>query len=221
MRSLCVVAMLLCFCAGAFARGIPQSISTFNIGPEGGNFYLLIADNRNPGTLYLGARHTGVFKTTNSGASWRYVGLAGLSVTALAIDENASTLYAVAGYESNEQVTFKSIDGGQSWTLAESGQALPLLPSDCYPGGDLIVDSQHSATLYVRCGSVFKSTDAGETWGLSSTGLPNLPARSLAIDPQDAAIIYVVIDQCQSSPSQPACVFSMCRSLQRRAKLLS
>jgi photosystem II stability/assembly factor-like uncharacterized protein len=202
MRSLCVVAMLLCFCAGAFARGIPQSISTFNIGPEGGNFYSLIADNRNPGTLYLGARHTGVFKTTNSGASWRYVGLTGLSVTALGIDENGSTLYAVAGNESDgyfDAVTlYKSLDGGQSWTPAESG-----LPSDCDPG-DLIVDPQHSGTLYVtRCGRVFKSTDAGETWGLSSTGLPDLPAGSLSIDPQDAGIIYVVIDQCDQGGKLP------------------
>jgi photosystem II stability/assembly factor-like uncharacterized protein len=191
--------MLLCFCEGALASGIPQSTSTFNIGPEGGNFYSLIADNRNPGTLYLGARHTGVFKTTNSGASWRYAGLTGLSVTALAIDENGSTLYAVAGYEGDQgdfgTVTlFKSLDGGQSWTPAESG-----VPSDCDPG-DLIVDPQHAGTLYVtRCGRVFKSTDAGETWGLSSTGLSSLFAGSLAIDPQDASIIYVVIDQYDQS----------------------
>src|SRR5262250_3986721 len=92
MRSAFVVVMLLCSCTGALGGAITESISTFNIGPGGGSFLSLIADNQNPGTLYVGARNTGVFKTTDGGAHWRFAGLGGgLSVTALAIDQHAST----------------------------------------------------------------------------------------------------------------------------------
>src|SRR5262245_21926712 len=130
MRSLCVVAVLLSFFKGASASG--QSISTFDVGPEGGVFRSLIADTQHSGTLYAGARHTGVFKTTNNGANWRYAGLAGLSVTALGIDQKAATLYAVAAFESDgyfSNVTIVKSDDGESWTPANSG-----LPSNCYPG---------------------------------------------------------------------------------------
>src|SRR5499425_894208 len=99
MRSAFVVVMLLCSCTGALGGAITESISTSNIGPEGGSFLSLIADNQNPGTLYVGALDTGVFKTTDGGASWHPAGLAGLSVTALAIDQTTSTLYALAGFE--------------------------------------------------------------------------------------------------------------------------
>src|SRR5262245_36705942 len=189
-RFFCIVAMLPWLCSGAIAGEITESISTFNIGPEGGSFLSLIADNQNPGTLYVGARNTGVFKTTDGGAHWRSAGLGGgLSVIALAIAQDASALYALAGFDNLDGrfvdvKVFKSRDGGESWTAASSS-----LPSECYLGA-LVVDSQHSGTLYVSaCGSVFKSTNAGETWSPASNGLQGIIAQRLAIDPQDSNII--------------------------------
>ena len=56
----------------AIAGGTTRSISTLNIGPEGGAFLSLVADSQNRGTLYAGSNNGGVFKTTDGGANWSY-----------------------------------------------------------------------------------------------------------------------------------------------------
>src|SRR5262249_45036228 len=149
------------------------------------------------------ASNGGVSKTTDGGATWSYTGLAGFGVMALAIDQNGSILYAIAGPLDLETgvvngKVFRS-NGGTSWIATVTSG----LPPECSPT-DLAADPQHSGTVYViACGSIFKSIDGGITWSPASDGLPAIFAASLAIAPQDPNIIYVVTNQCDQSVNLP------------------
>jgi photosystem II stability/assembly factor-like uncharacterized protein len=184
------------------------AVDITDIGPQGGSFLSLAADTPNPGVLYAGARDTGVFKTTDGGASWTKAGLAGLTVVALALDSNTpGSVYAAAGIdigdgELGDLKLFRSPDQANTWT-----RVFPDFPPDCVPIS-LISDPRIPGTVYLSaCGSVFKSTDAGNTWsemkdGLPPTG-PDAFVGALAIDPQDSSRIYVVTHLCDQTGKLP------------------
>lgn len=67
-----------------------------------------------PNIGYLGTGGAGVFKSSNSGSSWSYVGLSGGTIKDLAVSlSNADVLYAAT----NENGAIKkSINGGSNWT---------------------------------------------------------------------------------------------------------
>ncbi len=81
----------------------------------------IVIDPINPSTIYA-ALHTftstsGVYKSTDSGASWSQTGF-DFNVRALAIDPlNPSTLYVAADISG----VFKSTDGGNNWSPINNG----------------------------------------------------------------------------------------------------
>lgn len=115
--------------------------------PPFGTFLVrtLALDPKTPSTLYLGFSTSGIYKTTNGGASWsaRNNGLAIPtipSILALAIDpQTSTTLYAgtlLGG-------VLKSTDGAETWTVSNTGlrnlqvNALaidPVNPANLYAG---------------------------------------------------------------------------------------
>ena len=77
----------------------------------------LVVSSLAPPTLYAGTGSSGVFKSTDSGASWvaKNAGLTNLGVAVLAIDpSHPATVYAgdISGN------FFKSTDSGESWFTA-------------------------------------------------------------------------------------------------------
>jgi hypothetical protein len=46
----------------------------------------------------------------------------------------------------------------------------------------------------ISAAKVYGSTDGGATWSNLSTNLPNAPANSIVVDPNDANIVYVALD---------------------------
>lgn len=183
----------------------------------------LVIDPAAPSTLYVGtfAQNndydpvsgtyrapqiaSGVFRSTDGGASWvhrsnglpRYPGSAdaALDVLALAIDPAApQTLWASTIDTSNwtgPGSLYKTTDGGASWTLANAGITAPDTRA-------LLVDPTTPGTLYAASGGldaanpggVFKSVDGGATWRSISLGLPASSATALALDPADPAILH-------------------------------
>ena len=151
-----------------------------SIGPEGGIVRSLAFDPRNPSTVYAAAPASGIFKTTDGGASWTRLGSAPIpeSLVSLAIDSEG-TVYA-AGCPG----VFKTTDGGASWSAIN-------LQLDPFHGclQSLAIDSQNPGTLYAGGPGIFKTTDGGSSWTQvnSSSGI-----SALAIDPQNPETIYAL-----------------------------
>ncbi len=71
-----------------------------------------------------------------------------------------------------------------------------------YPGGyvsDVAVNTDDPENVYVTRGAfnlsrLYRSFNGGQTWDGSATGLPNVPANAVAIDPTDARRVFVGTD---------------------------
>jgi hypothetical protein len=143
----------------------------------------LVIDPTNPSTIYA-ALHTftstsGVYKSTDSGASWSQTGF-DFNVRALAIDPvNPSTLYVAA----DTSGLFKSTDGGDNWSTIHNGLLSTSIAA-------VAVDPVNPAILYagnIDVG-VHKSTDGGNSWFY--TDGPGSGTLALSFDPSDHSTIY-------------------------------
>jgi len=181
--------VLRAFCALLVASSgiLMAGVNTWTpIGPEGAQVRTLAIDPSNPSTAYAATYAAGVFKTTDSGATWsqldiRYDNGDHLwNVYGFAVDPtNPQTLYAGSGY------LFKSTDGGATWTQKNgppSGSTNVLLvdpgtPSRLYAG-----------TYY----GLYRSEDGGETFDkLYPLGPPYLfEVEAIAVSPADRNVIY-------------------------------
>lgn len=92
---------------------------------------------------------------------------------------------------------WKSINGGQSWTMWNTDNLLTLGISD------IVVDPTNNQIIYIGSGDgegwqyegigVLKSTDGGITWGTTGLNWVNgqgAPVRRLQIDPTNSQIIH-------------------------------
>jgi photosystem II stability/assembly factor-like uncharacterized protein len=160
-------------------------------GPYGGDVRALAINPANPATLYAGTLGGGVFKSTDSGATWAVAnagtynygsGLTNLAINALAINpSNPATIYA-----GTNGGVFKSADSGGNWVAASLG----LSPySDV---NALAIDPATPNTLFAGTegGGVFKSTDAGNSWAAANTGLTDQVVNVLAINPSTPGTLY-------------------------------
>jgi photosystem II stability/assembly factor-like uncharacterized protein len=126
-----------------------------------------------------------------AGGLWQQTGyLMGQDRTVLAINALAfgnGNIYAgTAGYG-----VFISTDGGRSWNQSDIGVRGSFISV-----GNLVVDPAHPQTVYATVAGdgvagVYKSTDGGTTWNAVNSGLTNLNAYVLAIDPEQSRTIYV------------------------------
>ena len=131
-----------------------------------------------PDTLYAGT-DTGVFKSTDGGASWAGSGLTGMNVRAIAVDPEALGIL----YAGTQNGVFKSTNSGMDWTATD------VSGIDVY---SLAINSQIPSTLYAGTwgGLVFKSTDSGLGWSAVNEPFAYAFVTSLAIDPQSPETVY-------------------------------
>ena len=155
----------------------------------------LIADVvANPGFagFAYAAAPDGVYATSNGGSSWTRAsgGLPVVPVAALAFR------LAVSIQPGDEQTIFAgtlgqslwaSVDGGDNWTLRNSGlddqyvSAVAVAPSDAtkmYAGTD------HPGATAQR---VYKSNDSGQTWSRTGLDAGSFTIDVIVIDPDDAS----------------------------------
>ncbi len=154
-------------------------------GPYGGLVTVLAVDPQTPANLYA-AGISGVFKSSNGGATWARAsnGINSPSVDAIAIDPvTPSTLYAGA----IQGVVTKSVDGGATWNELLGVGAPSLVVA-------LAIDPKTQSTIYASTsqGGISKSIDSGATWaGVGFATLPSFPTfNSLVIDPVTPSTIY-------------------------------
>ena len=124
--------------------------------------------------VYLGVSG-GIYKSSDSGATWQPTSLA--SGLATADPTTSGVVYATDGVH-----IYKSSDFGNTWSLLATSFNLTLTQQASYLGSPVIstitIDPQNSHTLYAaatggycltgmtesQCGGIFKSADGGSTW---------------------------------------------------------
>src|SRR5450830_726295 len=148
----------------------------------GGNIGCLAIDPLTPTTLYA-STNGGVYRSTDSGATWTAVNTAPapLDVSSLAIDPKAPTiLYAGTWYDG----VFRSKDSGTTWTAVNTGLTNKTVSS-------LAINPLTPTTLYAVIGSrVFRSVNSGTTWTAVNTGLTAQAVSCLAINPLTPTTLY-------------------------------
>jgi photosystem II stability/assembly factor-like uncharacterized protein len=145
----------------------------------------------NTNVLYFGDVH--IYKSTDGGWSWSVTNggamLDGNPALSMAISPTSpETVYVGMAPVNTSAHVFRTTNGGGFWQ--DISGTLP----DRYPM-DLMVDPQHSQTVYAAIGGfgtghLFKSTDAGSNWTDITGSLPDAPTTAVAIDPLHSNIVY-------------------------------
>lgn len=143
---------------------------------------------REKDTIFAVSAGGGLWKTTDSGTTWKPLtdSLPVLTASALAIDPGEpQTMYLGTGdIEGGEGVgmgVFKTANGGQSWTACNAGI------EDRLVGSILIHPSNPSRLLAGTDKGVFLSTDAGASWTPAS---PECFVFEMVAKPGDPGVVY-------------------------------
>jgi photosystem II stability/assembly factor-like uncharacterized protein len=156
--------------------------------------------NSEPKTIYVGTAGGGIWKTTNSGASFKPIfDKYTQSIGDLAIDQtNPRTIFVGTG-ESNMRNSvsygdgmYKSTDGGENWQKIGLDSTEHIAKIAIHPKngnvvfvaapGPLFKDSPHRG--------LYKSEDGGKTWVKSLYISEKAGAADVSIDPSNPEIIY-------------------------------
>jgi photosystem II stability/assembly factor-like uncharacterized protein len=196
------------------------TIGDFAIADASGQvLYVGTGENNSSRTSYAG---TGVFKSTDGGATWRNVGLTDSHhVGRVLVDpRDPQTVHVAAlGHlytENPERGVFKTTDGGATWTRT-------LFVDERTGAIDVVLDPSQPDVLYAATwerartagnflesgpgSGIWKSTDAGRTWSRLEGGLPTgatVGRIGLALASSRPATLYAVVDNQKRRPeSEP------------------
>ena len=220
LSSLVLIASLAAPLAPAHAAAVRAAVddSLFKamrwrgIGPYRGGRALTVAGvSGEPGVFYFGAAAGGVWKTIDSGATWKpifdeqQVG----SIGALAVaPSNHDVIYVGSGEGAlRGNITFgdgvyKSTDGGKSWTnvgLRDSRLIGALIVDPKNPDIVLVAAIGHAFGANAERG-VFRSADGGKTWQKTLYKDENTGAIDVTFDPHDSRIVYAALWQVRRQP---------------------
>lgn len=183
----------------------------------------IVIDPTDPDTVYAanapveGETVLSVVKTTDGGATWTFLtqGLEGLGNAydrmRVAVDPSSPNVVYVSTDTFGAPFTFRSADGGATWSETPAGypvavdprgvvyagamrsldhgvtwQAMNEPPSD--PGDYLAPDGNLWAATWSH--GVYRSADRGATWTPTSEGLHATTPTSIAVDPAQPRVIY-------------------------------
>ena len=185
---LAVLAVSLLVLGAGPAGALPPGWSTS--GPNGGMIRVVKIHPTTPTTVYVGTYYSGIFKSTDAGATWATMsrGLPSIPVSGMpfpisdiAFDPiDPTIMYAVASESSSSRPgngLYKTTNGGQTWALLgpelrlDAVAVCPTNPLLMYTGGD----------------ALRKSTDGGNTWTQLFTG----PVTVVAFHPTTPNTVFV------------------------------
>lgn len=169
-----------------------------NIGPAGmsGRVTAIDAVVSNPDIWYVGAASGGVWKTENSGASWKAVfdDQLNINIGSIAIQQSNPNVVWVGTGEGNPRNSinigegiFKTMDGGKTWKRMglEKTRNIhrvvidPINPDIVYAGA---IGNPYAAH---KERGVYKTTDGGETWKQILYTNEGSGAADLVMDPSN------------------------------------
>jgi len=179
-------------------------------------------DPQSPNTIYAGTweanAHSfswfgmGMYKSTDNGANWSYIGLeATRYIARIVIDPMDTDRIWVAGTGSlfgtnPERGIYRSLDAGSSWDLV-------LSVSDSTAGTDVAIDPTRPDTVFAAMwerhrgltyrdsdgvtSGIYRSYDGGDTWVELTSGLPSGPTvgrMGLSVCASSPNVIYAIYD---------------------------
>jgi photosystem II stability/assembly factor-like uncharacterized protein len=156
----------------------------------------------------------GVYKSTDAGATWNFLGLENTTsigrVIVHPVNTNIIYLTAVGSYFSPnpERGVYKSTDGGLTWEqnlfISDSTGAIDIVIDPNNPNRLMVsmwerVRRPDLSHLYGPSSGIYRTTNSGDSWNLipSSAGLPN-PASTnvgrigLSISKSNPDIVYAL-----------------------------
>jgi len=142
----------------------------------------VVVDPRNPLVLYSAPSYVSwwrISKTSDGGLTWKDLEVPNRPVIqTIAIDpQNTDTIYAAT-----ETGLFKSVNGGTSFVLANTG-----LPTQ--PILTMAIDPRTPSTIYAgTVQGIFKTVNGGENWAAS--GLPTETILVMMADPNNPLRLY-------------------------------
>ncbi len=154
------VGLVISFSQGAHALWVQTNV------PQGEHIYALAV---NGSAAFAGTFGSGVFRSTDGGASWTTVnyGLTNSTVLSFATSGSA-TLAATYGGG-----IFRSANNGTNWSPVDSGITNPNVISLAVNGKDIFAGTYG--------GGVFLSSNNGTSWTAVNSGLPNMIVTSFAV----------------------------------------
>ncbi|MEU4191037.1 RICIN domain-containing protein [Kribbella sp. NPDC026611] len=160
----------------------------------------MAVDPANHGTLYLGTRKNGLWRSTDFGVTWSQVGSfpvkdgasSGVGLSFVTFGPTGSrTIYV--GVADNATSLYRSTDGGSSWQ-AVHGQPSGQLPQHGVLSGDGSLYLTYTNTPGpngVTAGSVWKYTPSTGVWKNVSPSSGSYGFGGLAVDPQHPSTVMV------------------------------
>ena len=185
----------------------------------------IVMDPNNPSVVWAGAGENnhqralgygdGVYKTIDGGKSWKNMGLKdSRQIGGIVIDPRNSNIIFVAAEGSvwgpgGDRGLYKSIDGGKTWKknldISENTGVNNIIYDPRNPDVMYATSEQRRRHVFTKIGggpetSVYKSTDAGETWDKIINGLPtvDMGGIGIAISPINPDIIYLVLETAEN-----------------------
>ncbi|HEU0050441.1 MAG TPA: hypothetical protein VFQ60_00090 [Patescibacteria group bacterium] len=155
-------------------------------------FTVLAIDWFNPANVYAGTSQGDVFRSSDSGVSWRAINHQdGMRISTIAMDPHDSRILYIGTYGAGIQ---KTKDSGLTWETIrkqwqdfDSAKRVTAIAIDPFNPNTI-----YSASKY----GILKSTDAGATW--KALALPTLAnaieIRALAIHPTNANVLVYATD---------------------------
>jgi photosystem II stability/assembly factor-like uncharacterized protein len=179
-------------------------------------------DQNHPDTVWVGTGEswvrnsvgvgTGVYKTTNGGTSWEFVGLGESEhISNIIVHPKDGNIVYVAAQGKlwaphKERGVYKTTDGGKTWTQV-------LFVDENTGCADLAIDPANPETVYAAMWShrrypdffdsgftgtsaLYKSTDGGKSWTKIHNGLPaaTLGRMAIAVAPTNSSVIYLTVE---------------------------
>src|SRR5206468_6446531 len=201
----------------AVAAGTPPA-SDYNglhwrgIGPyRGGRALAVTGVPGDPRLFFFGAAAGGVWKTTDSGATWTPIfdGQPASSIGAIGVAPSDHRIIyvgtgegALRGNITYGNGVYKSVDGGKSWThigLADTRQIGALIVDPTNPDIVLVAAIGHAFGPNAERG-VFRTSDGGKTWNKVLYKDDHTGAIDVTFDPTNSSIVYAALWEVRRQP---------------------